>query len=146
MRFFFYGTLIAGSGNRVAQAVHPRLAPRGPALARGRLFAIPEAGGWFPAFVAQGDADAVAGMLYDAAADFTADDLALLDAYERFYPESPSDSEYSRIEIQVEQGGDIVSAQAYVYRTELPANAVLIPHGHFARFLVEGGLTAYDGD
>src|SRR4051812_8847921 len=79
-RFFFYGTLLAGSANPVAQAVHDRLRPMGAASLTGRLFAIPDGGGWYPALV-QGNGT-VRGAVYEALAGFAAENLAALDHYE----------------------------------------------------------------
>ena len=54
MRFFFYGTLVAGRGNAVAARAHARLGPGVPGVAEGRLYAISDSGGWYPALVRGG--------------------------------------------------------------------------------------------
>jgi gamma-glutamylcyclotransferase (GGCT)/AIG2-like uncharacterized protein YtfP len=139
MRFFFYGTLMAGSGNRVADAVHTRLRELGPATARGRLFAIPTIQGWYPAFVAKPDGDAVHGMAYEALPGFTAEDLALLDDYEACYPEQPERSDYLREEIEVLCNKRRICAEVYVWCTGLPGDARPVGHGDFRAFLKETG-------
>ena len=51
MNFFFYGTLLDGSDNAAARAVHALLAPLGPATVAGRMAAVPDADGWYPALL-----------------------------------------------------------------------------------------------
>jgi len=55
MRLFFYGTLMRGSCNPVASALHERLGPAVPARAAGWLFALPDPEGWYPALVPDAD-------------------------------------------------------------------------------------------
>jgi gamma-glutamylcyclotransferase (GGCT)/AIG2-like uncharacterized protein YtfP len=130
VRFFFYGTLVAGSENAIAEAAHGKLTPAGGATVPGRLFAIPDRGGWYPALVpGKGQ---VAGQLYDAKSDFDDDDLARLDAYE-----GPA---YRRQSVRAkEEGGAASIATAYIWRTRIPARAVLIESGDFAHWLAETG-------
>jgi gamma-glutamylcyclotransferase (GGCT)/AIG2-like uncharacterized protein YtfP len=131
MRFFFYGTLLAESAHPVARAVHARLVPLGAAQVAGRLYAIPDPLGWYPAMVS-GDGT-VRGALYAALPGFTAADLARLDAYEG--------ADYQREERLVAGA----AAQVYVWGANLPEGAIALPHGDFARFLHEGGRAAYAG-
>lgn len=140
MRFFFYGTLLDGSDNPVAQAIHALLAPEGPATAAGALYAVPDATGWFPALL-PGDGP-VQGRTYTARAHFSAADLARMDAYEDFDPAAPHASLYLRQAIVLAQGGP---AQAYRFNQPLPAGSVPIPHGDFRRWLAETGAAQFTG-
>jgi gamma-glutamylcyclotransferase (GGCT)/AIG2-like uncharacterized protein YtfP len=144
VRFFFYGTLIAGSGNAVAERIHPRLLPLGPAIVPGRLFAIPHERGWYPALLHDpGDESEVHGGVYETLPAFTADDLALLDRYEGFDPARPYGSEYLRRQIDMICRGREEPADAYLYQAALPDGARPVPHGDFRLFLSDTGLPAY---
>ena len=143
MRFFFYGTLMAGSGNPVSDTVHTRLRALGPATARGRLFAIPTAQGWYPAFLDEPRGGAVHGMAYAALVEWTAEDLALLDAYEACHPDRPEASEYLRRPVEILREGRTEPAHAYVYNLAIPAEAVPLPRGDFRAFLTETGSAPY---
>jgi gamma-glutamylcyclotransferase (GGCT)/AIG2-like uncharacterized protein YtfP len=145
MRFFFYGTLMAGSGNRVADYIHTRLCELGPATAEGRLFAIPTIEGWYPAFVAKADGGAVHGVAYETLPGFTAEDLLLLDEYEAFYPDQPEKSEYLREQIDLLCNGQRVLADIYVWCTALPPDARPVPHGDFSAFLEKTGSLPWRG-
>ena len=140
MRFFFYGTLQAGNSNPVIAAIHRRLVPEGPARIAGRLLAVRDCDGWFPALV-PGDGE-VHGQVYAASADFSADDLAALDRYEEFDPASPETSWYLR-EIMALTSGEPVS----VYRMNgtPPATAVPIPGGDFRAWLNAANLPEFSG-
>lgn len=139
MRFFFYGTLIAGSGNDVAASVHARLGPGVAARARGLLYAIPDAGGWYPALVAVADgsgAGVVRGFLYETRAGFTGGDLAALDGWEG--------ADYARREVEVAlDDGARVTAQAYVWAGALPADAEVIAGGDFGEFIAGRGVRVF---
>lgn len=138
MRFFFYGTLIAGSGNVAAEAAHVRLRELGPASTKGRLHAIADPQGWYPALLT--GESVVKGWLYEALPDFGADDLARLDAWEDFDPAHPEASLYLRETVALAGGGE---AQAYRYARPLPADACPIPGGDFAAWLAETGGRAF---
>lgn len=142
MRFFFYGTLIAGSGNPVAATVHARLRDRGPATARGALYAIGEPEGWYPIMLA--GAGPVHGRLYEAAPGFGEADLAQLDAYEDFDPSDPAGSLYLRATIVVaDAGGILQEACTYSFNGPLPAGAQSIPDGDFHTWIAREGLRPY---
>lgn len=144
MHYFFYGTLMAGSGNRVSDRIHARLFSLGPATTQGRLFAIPTPQGWYPALITDPDGGAVHGEAYRALPEWSAADLDLLDAYEAYYPDRPEESEYLRqpIGIRLAEGRE-EPADAYVYRAALPDGAVPVPCGNFRDFLADNRLPAY---
>jgi gamma-glutamylcyclotransferase (GGCT)/AIG2-like uncharacterized protein YtfP len=138
---------VAGRGNAVAARVHARLGPGVPGVAAGRLYAIPDSGGWYPALVV-GGGGLVRGWLYEAGAEFGAGDLAALDDWEGYWPEDLAASDYHRREIDVALAdGSRVTAQAYVWTGALPARAEAIEAGDigsdFAAFLVARGLRAF---
>jgi gamma-glutamylcyclotransferase (GGCT)/AIG2-like uncharacterized protein YtfP len=138
MRFFFYGTLIAGSGNPVARLVHEKLRVLEPAQARGVLYALPDPQGWYPALL-PGEG-VVHGVLYDAQGDFTAADLGLLDHYEEFDSTSRETSLYVRQAVTVSaKGGTALAAQAYVYNLPPPEGACPIQDGDFREWLAFEG-------
>ena len=141
MRFFFYGTLIAGSGNRAAEAAHARLRDLGPAFTRGRLHAIADPQGWYPALLTGNDV--VAGRLYEAVPAFGEDDLAQLDAWEDCDPADPEASLYLREMLAVTGAAGTCQAQAYRYNRPLPADAPAIAGGDFAAWLIEHGAAAF---
>ena len=74
MHLFFYGTLVDGSDNDMARAVHALVRRIGPATVRGSLFAVPDAQGWFPALIA--GEGTVHGALYEATSELSAAELA----------------------------------------------------------------------
>lgn len=142
-RFFFYGTLMAGSGHPVARALHARLLPLGGATVPGALFAIPDPLGWYPALL-PGDG-LVHGMLHASGPDFAAEDLAAIDAFEDFDPADPSGSLYCRVALPVRPAqGQSATAQVYRYNRPLPAGALPIPGGDFAAFARTRGLPVFE--
>lgn len=144
MLFFFYGTLIAGNSNPAACRVHARLVPRGAAVARGRLYAIADPAGWYPALVA-GDG-AVCGQLYAAGPGFSTDDLTALDAFETCFPDLPELSDYLReVRPVTDAGGTVHEAQVYLWNRPVPPGAPLVGDGDFARWLAAQGLPAFRG-
>lgn len=142
MRFFFYGTLMAGSGNAVARAAHARLLAGVPAVAAGGLWAIPDAGGWYPALVladGRNSGGAVRGFVHEAGPDFSEGDLAALDAWEG--------AEYRRCGVEaVLTDGACVMAQAYVWAGAVPQGGEAIADGDFAAFIAGRGLRAFGED
>ncbi|AOL22193.1 putative conserved protein YtfP, gamma-glutamylcyclotransferase (GGCT)/AIG2-like family [Erythrobacter litoralis] len=133
MHLFFYGVLREGVGD------WPFLAGLGmgsQASVQGALFAIPDAGGWYPALVLTraGHAVNVVGSLHEAG-DV---DLAVIDAFEG--------PQYERMAVPVdgwEAGGS--EAFAYVWTGDLPDGAEPIPHGDFAAWLAETGRPVFAG-
>jgi gamma-glutamylcyclotransferase (GGCT)/AIG2-like uncharacterized protein YtfP len=140
MRLFFYGTLLAGSDNAVAQEVHRLLAPVGPARVAGSLIAIPDPRGWYPALL-PGDGEAH-GWLYESRACFGPADVARLDAYEDYDPTDPGASLYVRRAVALFGGG---LAEAYFWNRPLPCGARPIPGGDFRGWLAEHGLEPFRG-
>ncbi|WP_088308185.1 gamma-glutamylcyclotransferase family protein [Novosphingobium sp. B 225] len=140
MHFFFYGTLLDGSDNPVAQDIHALLDPLGPAQVAGDLHAIPDAQGWFPALVPGGGQ--VHGKVYRARAHFTPADLARMDAYEDLDPGDPAGSLYVRQAMLLAGGGE---AQTYVWNRPLPAGSQPIPGGSFRDWLTAQGFEQFRG-
>jgi gamma-glutamylcyclotransferase (GGCT)/AIG2-like uncharacterized protein YtfP len=127
---FFYGTLIAGSGNPQERAAHAALGEAQAGSVAGALYAIPDPLGWYPALVA--GEGRVFGMAYRMT---SALDLAALDAYEG--------AEYRRASVWVETATGTITAQAYLWHGALPENAIPIPQGNFAQWLAQHGFAAY---
>lgn len=140
MHFFFYGTLLDGSDNPVARAIHALLEPVGAATVQGVLHAVPDEQGWFPALL-PGDGT-VHGKLYAARRDFTPADLARMDAYEDFDPADPAASLYLRQTCQTGQGG---TAEVYLFNQPLPQGSRPIPTGSFRAWLEAEGLPQFRG-
>jgi gamma-glutamylcyclotransferase (GGCT)/AIG2-like uncharacterized protein YtfP len=142
MRFFFYGTLIAGSGNRVAGEAHARLRDLGAATVAGALHAVGDPLGWYPVLLP--GAGTVHGRLYATEPGFDAADLARLDAWEDCDPGDPAASLYRREAIAVtDADGARCEAQCYRYNRALPAGARPIGDGDFRPWLRRVGLRAY---
>lgn len=144
-RFFFYGTLLHGSENRVARRAHRALVSLGPARVRGRLYAIPDRRGWYPALVS--GAGWVHGYLYAARRGFSPADLARLDAYEQCWPGNRMASQYWREAIMVRHGsGRRFHAQVYRHVANLPRGATEITGGDFREWLkAKGGRPFREG-
>lgn len=143
MRFFFYGTLISCRGGGAVGAALGKLDGGVPGVARGHLHAVPDPGGWYPAFRPDPAGGTVHGGVFAAGTGFGAADLAALDAYEDFRPGDPAGSEYLRGPLLVTVAGVEVMAQSYVYHAPLPPGARPIRAGDFAGFLAASGVPAY---
>lgn len=141
MRFFFYGTLLHGAGNAAAEAVHARLGPGLAATVGGRLFALPDPAGWYPALLPDPRGPPVHGMVYRTMPEFAAADLAAIDAWEDCRPDGRG--EYRREALPVTSAGLGLLAQAYLYNAPLPSGAEPIPGGDFGAFLAQRGLAAF---
>lgn len=140
MRFFFYGTLQTGSRNPVAQQIHARLLPEGPATIAGRLHALPDPDGWYPAL--SDGTGIVHGQVFRAGPDFTTVDLAMMDRYEDFDPANPLGSLYLRQALPLLDGR---TAEVYRFNRPLPDRARRIPGGDFRQWLAETGLPEFGG-
>jgi len=144
LHFFFYGTLLAGSDNPAARAVHAHLHAIGSASVAGRLWAIPDAAGWYPALVAE--PGQVHGVLYSVMDGFGPEDLAQLDEWEDFRPDRPAASLYLReAMLAIDAHGVSVMAQVYRFNQPLPMGALAIPQGDFQAWLDASGHPAYAG-
>lgn len=140
MRFFFYGTLMAGSDNPMARLVEAALHPLGPARARGVLHAVPDPRGWYPALL-PGEG-MVEGRLYEG--NLAAADLARLDRYEDYDPVGPEASLYLRRPMIVTPSDEEPClAEAYLFNQPLPEGARPILGGDFQAWLVEHGLRPF---
>lgn len=140
MRFFFYGTLQAGSGNPVAQAIHAKLVAEGPSTLTGELHAVPDETGWFPALI-EGTGE-VHGQVYAAGPAFTPDDLAAMDRYEDFDPAQPDTSAYARAAVLLPDG---TAVEVYRFNRPLPPGSLPIPGGDFKAWLKSADLPEFSG-
>ncbi len=140
MRFFFYGTLQGGSPNPVAHRIHARLVAEGPGQVRGQLHALPDRAGWFPALL--DGPGTVQGQVWLAGPDFSAADLAAMDAYEDFEPANPARSLYLRRNLPLVAGGLV---QVYCFNQPLPPGALPIPDGDFRGWLASTGRPEFGG-
>ena len=141
MRFFFYGTLMAGAGNPVARTLHRRLRAGIAATVRGRLVAVRDPLGWYPALV-PGNGQ-VRGRLHATRPGFSPRDLALIDGWEGYDPARPHAGDYARVALAVRAGGGAARAQGYVWCGRLPAGCVPVPRGDFAAFLAARRARGY---
>ncbi|MCJ1961275.1 gamma-glutamylcyclotransferase family protein [Novosphingobium mangrovi (ex Hu et al. 2023)] len=141
-RFFFYGTLLAGMETALTRRIHAHLRALGPAQVRGRLVAIPDPDGWYPALLP--GPGWVAGMLYAARPSFTRATLGELDAYEGCCPRAHGAGEYRRAAIGARlDDGRCRDAQGYLYARPLPRGSLELPGGDFARWLEETGTLPF---
>lgn len=143
MLFFFYGTLLAGGQNPVAARLHRKLQPGIPATATGRLWALPDPAGWYPAFCPTAQGAPVHGLLFATAPAFAAADLAALDRYEDYCPDAPQASEYLRRMIAVQTAEGSARAAAYCYNQPWPPGAEPIPDGDFRAWLKQRGVSEF---
>lgn len=142
MRFFFYGTLTHEHANSVAAAVRRTLIQPRRAEVHGSLYAVETAQGCYPALDPRGRG-LVHGFAYKAGPRFGRDTLALLDRYENYFPRRPRDSDYLRRRVLARlAGGGLLIAHAYLWNRRIDARMRAVPHGDFARFLVEERLPA----
>lgn len=142
MHFFFYGTLTHEHANPVTAAIRDALGPGRRAWACGSLHALRTSAGWYPA-LDPGGRGRVWGYCYASGGRFDAATLALLDAYENYFPKRPRASEYlrRRVPVRLARGGTLL-AHAYLWNRPLPRALHRVPHGDFTRFLAETGLPA----
>lgn len=144
MHFFFYGTLLDGSDNAVAREVHRLLAPIGPASVAGRMFAVPDPAGWYPALLP--GKGTVHGRLFAAREGFSPADLARLDAYEDYDPKAPGLSLYLRETVAaLLADGRQVDAQVYRFNLPLPEGSRPIPAGDFRAWITATGMATFTG-
>lgn len=134
MLLFLYGTLMAGQPHPLARRLHAVLGPGEPGVIAGRMFALRDPLGWYPAVVS--GEGVVCGMVHRADG---LDDalLAALDAYEEVVATGPG---YRRVEVIVSDGA---LAQAYLWHGALPDGARPVAEGDFAAFLSRTGQRPY---
>ncbi|MBH0114709.1 gamma-glutamylcyclotransferase [Novosphingobium sp. YJ-S2-02] len=153
-RFFFYGTLMACSEHPLARRLHRLLRSLGPGYLPGRLVALPDRKGWYPALT-DGEGR-VAGEVYvPRRGSLTPHELAALDRYEGCLRNARLRSDYWRATLGARlvarvglQGADLrprLAVQAYVWSGVLPRAAVPIEDGDFAAWLARTGARAYAG-
>tara|TARA_Y100000991_G_scaffold110390_1_gene83155 strand:- start:162 stop:581 length:420 start_codon:yes stop_codon:yes gene_type:complete len=138
MRLFVYGVLIRELARGHAAELVAGLGQGMRAKAKGRLFALESAGGWYPVLLPDPDGGEVRGFLHEA----DAVDWAAMDAFENAH-EGP-DAEYVRREIEVTSAdGARTRAFAYCYARGIPVDVEPIPDGDFAAWLRDTGRTAF---
>lgn len=153
-RFFFYGTLTARSEHPIARRLHGLLRSLGPAHIPGRLVAVSDRKGWYPALT--GGEGWVAGEVYVPRRGWLAPhELAALDRYEGCLRSARLSSDYWRTTLGARlavmagrQSADLrprLVVQAYVWSAVLPRAAVPIEDGDFATWLARTGHRAYAG-
>jgi len=145
MRLFLYGTLMEGSGNPTAAWLHDRLEPGLQAYALGRLYAVEDPQGWYPAFVPDPSGGRVFGMVHETTSRFDMSCLDVLDAYEGYQPGSPGQSEFLRqlVSVRLIESGHLVEVQVYTWANAVTENQVEIASGDFARFLYQTRRRSY---
>ncbi|MEM0930615.1 MAG: gamma-glutamylcyclotransferase family protein [Pseudomonadota bacterium] len=143
--FFFYGTLLPGLTGVHANFIEPFVMDRRLAHAKGRIFAISDERGTYPALLSDAaDSYSVHGEIYSLSEDFGTDQLARLDRYEEYFVNDERRSEYIRKPLPCRLGdGANIIAEAYVYNWDLPSNATPIPSGDFTEYLRITGLRPY---
>ncbi|WP_206238033.1 gamma-glutamylcyclotransferase family protein [Novosphingobium terrae] len=134
-RLFFYGTLMAELGHPLAREWHAALSAGEKGWVEGRLWALPDPQGWYPALV-PGEGR-VMGTVHCPLAAFDAAMLAAMDRYEG--------EAYRRLPVTVRVASGEIAAQAYVWQEALPEGAVALEDGDFAAFLARSGEQAYRG-
>lgn len=113
-RLFLYGTLRPEADTPMARWIAQRLVRAEAGSVPGRLHAVPDAAGWYPALVP--GLGRVRGTLVELR--LRAGERALLDRYEG--------REYRRVTLPVRLARTRSCAQAYVWRGRLPKGAVPI--------------------
>ncbi|SFF74227.1 Uncharacterized conserved protein YtfP, gamma-glutamylcyclotransferase (GGCT)/AIG2-like family [Novosphingobium sp. CF614] len=135
VRLFVYGTLQPLAGTRMARWIAARLTRAEPACVPGRLFAVRDGRGWFPALVPARSAARVRGTLCELM--LTSGELVLLDRYEGI--------EYRRVWLPVRMdGGSRMRAQAYRWRLALPPKSPMIAGGDFLDWLRRTGRQPFE--
>ena len=131
--FFFYGTLQSEHLSGAARQIFPKLKRVDEGFVKGRLFAIIAPYLTYPALVlGAGSKDNVHGICYEMRPNFTGADLGLLDAYEEYFSDKLTSSEYLRQELPITlKSGAWLGAWVYGYNFPVPETAPPIPSGDF---------------
>jgi len=133
-QLFLYGVLQSALACGIVPALLAGLGPGRRAHVRGRLYAVRDAAGSYPAMIRDAMAGKVWGVLHDAGSV----DLAALDRFEGV--------EYRRADVAVfSDGKETVAAQAYLWNRQVDGAMPAIPHGDFARYLAETGERLFAG-
>lgn len=134
LRLFLYGTLQPAARTGMSRWIERRILWSRAATATGRMFALREGKGWFPALVPAKGYARVRGTLCEL--DLRPGELARLDRYEG--------TEYRRVVLPVRTGNrGTVAAQAYLWRTALAGDARPVRSGDFLGWLRDNGLDAF---
>lgn len=126
---FLYGMVRADIAGSSGEPLLNGLGPGWSATAPGKLWAIPDPRGWYPALL-PGEGT-VQGMLHESG-DV---DLSALDA-----AKAP---DYRRTDMTATSASGEVPASAWLYAADLPAGAEPVPDGDFAEWLEETGREAF---
>jgi len=132
--FFFYGTLGPESGTAMARWLGSRIAAASPATAPGRLLAIRDRGGWYPALVRGRAGERTHGTL--ARVVLAPGVLARIDRYEG--------REYRRAALLVRAGGARQVATIYLWRG--PARGLPVRGGDFPAWLNRSRRRAFGAE
>ncbi|MBB4857801.1 gamma-glutamylcyclotransferase (GGCT)/AIG2-like uncharacterized protein YtfP [Novosphingobium chloroacetimidivorans] len=131
MRLFLYGTLQPAAGTAMADWLRPRIVEAEPASVAGRLIAVPDPRGWYPALLP--GAARCRGTLVRA--ELSRADVARLDRYEG--------TDYRRTTLRARAAGRMVTCSGYVWRSALPAGAVWMAGGDFLWWLAHERRRAF---
>jgi gamma-glutamylcyclotransferase (GGCT)/AIG2-like uncharacterized protein YtfP len=134
LRLFVYGTLQPGGGTPMGDWVAARLIDIEPATVPGRLLAIREGDGWFPALLPARGGEQVRGTM--CTLRLTPADLAFLDRYEG--------GEYRRVARSARsRSGRRIAVQLYAWRVAIPPACPTIAGGDFRAWLRAGRRRAF---
>jgi gamma-glutamylcyclotransferase (GGCT)/AIG2-like uncharacterized protein YtfP len=123
---FFYGTLQPGANTAMSRWAGLRCIEQAAARIPGRLVAVREGPGWYPALLPPGDAVWVLGTY--ARLELKPGELSVLDRYEG--------REYRRVPVRARlSSGARRAAQAYLWRIAIPGGAPIIGDGDFLGWL-----------
>ncbi|QGN54863.1 gamma-glutamylcyclotransferase [Novosphingobium sp. Gsoil 351] len=143
---FFYGVLMPGLVSGRMAALVGLLDPGIAATVRGTLYAVADRRGHYPVLVADPAGGTVAGRVHAPGPGFGAAELAEMDAFEGYLPDDPGRSDYIRRALPATLAdGRATACEAYVWNRAVDGDLVRIPHGDFARYLVETGMNPLPG-
>jgi gamma-glutamylcyclotransferase (GGCT)/AIG2-like uncharacterized protein YtfP len=126
LRLFVYGTLQPGGGTPMGDWIAARLIDIEPATVSGRLRAIREGCGWFPALLPARRGQQVRGTI--CTLRLTPADLAFLDRYEG--------CEYRRVARSARsRSGRRIAVQLYAWQAAIPPACPAIAGGDFRAWL-----------
>jgi gamma-glutamylcyclotransferase (GGCT)/AIG2-like uncharacterized protein YtfP len=117
---FVYGTLRSGFDNPWAKLLRERAELLGPATVRGAIYRIHHYPGFRPE-----SAPGTGGVVHGEVFHLFPDPAALLKALDEY-----EDADFTRVLVDIEQGGAAATAWIYRYDAALPPDS-LIPSGNF---------------